>query len=125
MLHPLAALAGYMLLLRSPSLGLLTTVKIADNSLDYSLGNITRQVLWLPTSREAKYKAKQAVDSFFVRMGDVASALLVFIGERLAFSVPVFAAVIVVLTGVWLTVVVRLNALRGERVALPSKALSH
>jgi AAA family ATP:ADP antiporter len=119
-LHPLAALTGYLLLLRSPSMGLLTTVKIADNSLDYSLGNVTRQVLWLPTSREAKYKAKQAVDSFFVRMGDVASALLVFVGERAAFSVPAFAAVIVVLTAAWLTVIARLNALRAQRVALSS-----
>jgi len=117
MLHPLAALTGYVLLLRTPSLPLLSTVKIADNSLDYSLGNITRQVLWLPTSREAKYKAKQAVDSFFVRMGDVASAALVFIGERLAFAVPAFAAVIVVLTAVWLIVITRLNALRAQRVA--------
>jgi AAA family ATP:ADP antiporter len=120
MIHPLAALTGYMLLLRTPSLGLLTGVKVADNSLDYSLGNITRQVLWLPTSRDAKYKAKQAVDSFFVRMGDVASALLVFIGERLAFSVPIFAAVIVVLTGLWLLVIVRLNALRTREVPIPS-----
>ena len=44
---------------------------MADNSLDYSLGNTTKQALWLPTSREAKYKAKQAVDSFFMRAGDV------------------------------------------------------
>ena len=127
MLHPLAALTGYVLLLRTPSLGLLTGVKVVDNSLDYSLGNITRQVLWLPTSREAKYKAKQAIDSFFVRMGDVASALLVFLGERLVFSVPVFAAVIVVLTAVWLTVVARVNALRSRRVQVagaPSHAAS-
>ena len=40
-------------------------------------GNTTRQALWLPTSREAKYRAKQAVDSFFVRMGDVVQAGLV------------------------------------------------
>ena len=50
---------------------LMGILKVADNSLDYSLGNTTKQALWLPTSREAKYKAKQAVDSFFVRMGDV------------------------------------------------------
>ena len=49
-------------------------LKMADNSIDYSLGNTTKQALWLPTSREAKYKAKQAVDSFFVRMGDVVQA---------------------------------------------------
>jgi AAA family ATP:ADP antiporter len=65
--------------------------------------------LWLPTSREAKYKAKQAVDSFFVRMGDVLQAALVFTGERMAFAVPAFAAVVLVLVGAWLGVVALLN----------------
>jgi AAA family ATP:ADP antiporter len=96
---------------------LIGLVKVADNSLDYSLGNTTRQVLWLPTSREAKYKAKQAVDSFFVRAGDVASAALVFAGERLAFTVPAFSAVTVVLTSAWLGVVFALTSVRTHRVA--------
>ena len=75
----------------------MSVFKVADNSLDYSLGNTTKQALWLPTSREAKYKAKQAVDSFFVRAGDVLQAGVVFTGERLAFAVPTFAAINVVL----------------------------
>ena len=73
-IHPLVALAGYLMMLRAPSLTAMGWFKVADNSLDYSLGNTTKQALWLPTSREAKYKAKQAVDSFFVRMGDVLQA---------------------------------------------------
>ena len=60
-------------MLRAPSFEAMRWLKIADNSLDYSLGNTTKQALWLPTSREAKYKAKQAVDSFCVRAGDVLS----------------------------------------------------
>jgi AAA family ATP:ADP antiporter len=113
--HPLVAFAGYGLILTGPSLGLMTAVKVADNSLDYSLGNTTKQALWLPTSREAKYKAKQAVDSFFVRAGDVLSAGIVFAGERLALTVPAFAAVTLVLAGAWLGVVGLLNvALRRK-----------
>ena len=92
-IHPLVALAGYLMMLRAPSMTAMGWLKVADNSIDYSLGNTTKQALWLPTSREAKYKAKQAVDSFFVRMGDVIQAGLVFLGERLAFAVPAFAAV--------------------------------
>jgi len=57
-------------------------LKVFDNGLDYSLGNTARQALWLPTSRVAKYKAKQAVDSFSKRAGDVFQAGVVFIGER-------------------------------------------
>ena len=103
--HPIVALAGYLLVLRSPSVRLMGLLKVADNSLDYSLGNTTKQALWLNTSREAKFKAKQAVDSFFVRAGDVLSAGIVFGGEALAFAVPSFALVNIVLTGLWLGVV--------------------
>jgi AAA family ATP:ADP antiporter len=117
LIHPVVAFAGYLMMLRAPSLQLLAVLKIADNSLDYSLGNTTRQVLWLATSREAKYKAKQAIDSFGVRAGDVASAGLVFAGERLALSVPAFAAVTLVLTGAWLTVARLLGALRDKRLS--------
>jgi ATP:ADP antiporter, AAA family len=108
-IHPLVALAGYLMMLRAPSITAMGWFKVADNSLDYSLGNTTKQALWLPTSREAKYNAKQAVDSFFVRMGDVVQAALVFIGERLAFAVPAFAAVSIALVGGWLGVVALLN----------------
>ena len=128
-IHPLVALSGYLMMLRAPSITAMTYLKIADNSIDYSLGNTTKQALWLPTSREAKYKAKQAVDSFFVRTGDVIQAGLVFMGERLAFAVPAFATVNVALAGAWLGVVVLLNRQMrvkaktpaGEPVPAPSK----
>jgi hypothetical protein len=31
-------------------------LKIAENTLDYSLGNTSRQALWLLTSRDEKYQ---------------------------------------------------------------------
>ena len=108
-IHPIVALAGYLMMLRAPSITTIGYFKVADNSLDYSLGNTTKQALWLPTSREAKYKAKQAVDSFFVRMGDVLQAGVVFLGERLALAVPTFAAITLVLVAGWLGVVSLLN----------------
>jgi AAA family ATP:ADP antiporter len=92
-------------------------VKVADNSINYSLSNTTRQALWLPTSREAKYKAKQAVDSFVVRAGDLASAGLVFAGESLAFTVSAFAVLNIGLVAVWLGVVAMLTAFQARRGA--------
>jgi AAA family ATP:ADP antiporter len=60
-------------------------------------------MLWLPTSAEAKYKAKQAVDAFFVRFGDVSSALLVAVASGvLNLGVRAFAVVNLVLIGGWL-----------------------
>jgi ATP:ADP antiporter, AAA family len=108
-IHPIVALSGYLMMLRSPSFEAMRWLKIADNSIDYSLGNTTKQALWLPTSREAKYKAKQAVDSFCMRAGDVVQAGVVYVGELAAMAVPGFAAVNVVLTVGWLTVAGGLN----------------
>jgi AAA family ATP:ADP antiporter len=120
--HPIVALAGYLMMLRAPSFEAMRWLKIADNSIDYSLGNTTKQALWLPTSREAKYKAKQAVDSFCVRAGDVVQAGVVYAGESMALAVPGFAAVNLVLVGGWLAVVAALNATLRARARQPGKA---
>jgi AAA family ATP:ADP antiporter len=77
--------------------------KTAENATDYSLQNTVRQVLFLPTTREQKYKAKQAIDSFFVRAGDVFSAGLVFLGTQILSLTPSgFAIVNIGLVLVWL-----------------------
>jgi len=70
----------------------------------YSLGNTTMQALWLPTTREVKYKAKQAVDSFCVRAGDVLQAGIVYSGELTSLSVAGFAVLNVVFACGWLAV---------------------
>jgi AAA family ATP:ADP antiporter len=114
-IHPVVACFGYLMFLTAPTMQVMGVLKVADNSLDYSLGNTTKQALWLPTSREAKYKAKQAVDSFFVRIGDVLQAAIVWVGERLLLTVPAFAAITLVLVGGWLAVVMGINSHRARR----------
>ena len=65
--------------------------------------NTTRGALFLITSREAKYKAKAAIDTFFVRTGDVLHSLTVFIGTTyLALSIEKFARINVVMAVVWI-----------------------
>ena len=64
-------------------LSMLLYMKIAENSTDYSAMNTAKQMLWLPTSRAEKYKAKQAIDTFFVRLGDMLAAGVVFVGTTL------------------------------------------
>jgi AAA family ATP:ADP antiporter len=102
LLLPLIALGGYAVLAFGAGLGLVRVVKTLENSTDYSVQNTTRNVLFLPTSREAKYKAKAAIDTFFVRIGDFSSALLVYAGTAVAFSVENFAMVNLVLVAVWI-----------------------
>jgi len=107
---PVVALAGYTALAFVPLLPLIRGVKIAENSLDYSLQSTTRNALYLPLSREAKYKAKQANDTFFVRFGDVLSAGLIFVGTTwLAFAPRQFALVNAGLVLLWLVLALLLG----------------
>ena len=100
---PLIALGGYFVIAFVPILGMVRWVKTAENATDYSLQNTVRQVLFLPTTREQKYKAKQAIDTFFVRTGDVLSALMVYLGIHiLAFQTKQFALFNLLLVLVWI-----------------------
>ena len=99
---PVIALGGYTMLALVPVLSLIRIAKIVENTADYSIQNTARHALFLPTSREAKYKAKAAVDSFFWRVGDALSGLIVLAGTQLALSPRIFATVNVVLVVVWL-----------------------
>jgi len=62
----------------------------------------------LPTSREGKYKANSAIDTFGVRLGDVLQAAIIFVGSTLHFDIRSFAAVSLVMTVVWIFVAVLL-----------------
>jgi AAA family ATP:ADP antiporter len=89
---PLIALGGYALISFGAVLVLVRWVKAFENGTDYSLQNTTKAALFLVTKREEKYKAKAAIDTFFVRGGDTLSALAVIVGTLLlGFRIERFA----------------------------------
>jgi AAA family ATP:ADP antiporter len=102
---PLVALVSYSFIAFLPIFSIVRTAKILENSTDYSIQNTARHALFLPTSREAKYKAKQAIDTFFWRAGDFLQAIVVFVGLRLALDVRGFALVNLAFVLVWLALV--------------------
>ncbi|MBL8228709.1 MAG: hypothetical protein JNL98_09545 [Bryobacterales bacterium] len=118
---PLVSLTGYGVLLTVPFLGIVRVAKIFENSVDYSINNTVRQALFLCTSREAKYKSKAAIDTFFTRAGDLCSFGVVMAGTTLVnLSVAGFAVVNIGLTGLWLASAARIlreHRKRNEREA--------
>jgi AAA family ATP:ADP antiporter len=103
MVLPALSFGAYNILVFLPTLTAVLSAKVAENATDYSLNNTVRNMLFLPLTYEQKFSAKQAIDSFFVRMGDVLSAALVFVGTALV-VLPArgFAAVNAVLVVLWL-----------------------
>jgi AAA family ATP:ADP antiporter len=103
-LVPLVSLAGYGATFIVPVIGILFATRVAESTLDYSLSNTVRQALWLVTSREAKYKAKQVVDSFVWRAGDTLSAAVVWTGTHFAVGLRSFVAFNVLAAIAWVAI---------------------
>jgi ATP:ADP antiporter, AAA family len=124
LIFPLIALGGYTLVGLGASLVLIKWVKGFENGVDYSLMNTTKGALFLITSREEKYKAKAASETFFYRGGDALAALVFFIGiSYLKLSVESFAKLNVVVTLIWIVfcfLVIREYKKIKARAAVPA-----
>lgn len=77
---PVVAFGAYALVASGVGLAAIGWAKVAENAVDYSAMNTGKQMLWLPTSGEQKYAAKLAIDGFFVRVGDLLAAAVIFTG---------------------------------------------
>jgi AAA family ATP:ADP antiporter len=102
MILPALSLVAYNVLAFVPGLLAVLGAKVAEKGTDYSLSNTVRNMLFLPCTREEKYSAKQAIDSFFFRMGDVVSAAIVFAGTHAGLTASGFAKLNVVLAAAFL-----------------------
>jgi AAA family ATP:ADP antiporter len=123
---PIVALGAYGSIVAGATFAVIQWAKIAENATDYSVMNTARQLLWLPTTREEKYKAKQAADTFIVRIGDLLSAGLVFAGTTwLTLQPRGFAGANLVLTAVWISaalLLLREHRALSKRRAAESRA---
>ncbi|MDD8025379.1 MAG: Npt1/Npt2 family nucleotide transporter [Acidobacteriota bacterium] len=104
---PIFVLGGYGYTAFGASLIVLKWIKAAENGTDYSLMNTTKAALFLRTSREEKYKAKVAIDTFFQRGGDTLSALAVFVGSSwLAMKLEGLAIVNLAAIVIWIALAI-------------------
>jgi AAA family ATP:ADP antiporter len=123
--QPVVVALGYGLIAFSPVLGafvpvftLIRLVKIAENSVDYSLMNTTRHALFLPVDRDSKYEGKTAIDSFFWRFGDLVQAGVVFMGLNwFHWGVPQFATLSLLLALVWIGLAIAIGHEFGRKAA--------
>ncbi len=127
MVLPVLSLGAYNIIAFVPTLTAVLAAKVAENSTDYSLNNTVRNMLFLPCTYEQKFSAKQAIDSFFVRMGDVLSAMLVFVGTTfILLPTRGFALVNAALVVVWLVLAWRVGrhykTMTSSSAAVPSAA---
>lgn len=118
---PLVVLGSWTSFIAFASLQVLRVTKTAENSMDYSMNNTVKAALYLPTTREEKYKAKAAIDTFFVRGADVLSAGVVLLFSGLLGLGPhTFAGINIVLTIAWLWLAKQTGELFDQRSQVTS-----
>jgi len=119
---PLVALGSYGFAALGVGLAVIRWAKTAENATDYSVMNTARQMLWLSTSREEKYKAKQAIDTFFHRGGDMLAAGVVWAGAHgLGLDSSGFARVNLLLVAGWIGLALLLLR-ENRRLSEPASA---
>jgi AAA family ATP:ADP antiporter len=120
---PALSLVAYNVLAFVPGILAVLSAKVAEKGTDYSLSNTVRNMLFLPCTREEKYSAKQAIDSFFFRMGDVVSAAMVFIGTHAGLTATGFAKLNVVLAAAFLGLAVLVGRAYAGRKPMTTVAV--
>jgi AAA family ATP:ADP antiporter len=105
---PCAALAGSGAFLVLPGLWVGSLLNTADNGFSYSINQSAKEALYVPTSREEKYKAKAFIDMFVQRFAK-ALAVGVSLGVTTWFSdfssVRWLSLFTVAVVGLWLLAV--------------------
>lgn len=107
---PLLALGVYAIVAVGAGLAVVRIAKAIENTADYSLMNVARAALFLPANDVERWGGKLAVDTFFVRAGDLLSGAFVLVmTEWLHASRRDLAAVNIALVVVWLAAAMALH----------------
>lgn len=113
-LLPAGLAFGSLGILIHPALWNAVFTMIYDGSMNYSLNQSTKEVLYLPIFREVRYRVKPFIDMVGYRMAKaIGSLLILFFVHQLHFSVRTLSFICLVLIAFWLYMI---YVMRGEYV---------
>ncbi|WP_302142339.1 NTP/NDP exchange transporter [Halomonas alkalicola] len=116
-LLPMTTLLGFIGLAMVGSLAALIAFEAAFRAVQRALMRPARETLYTVTSREEKYKAKAAIDTFVYRAGDVVGAQVEGALGRLGMGLAAVASVAVPLALAWAALALWLGRTQGHIAA--------
>ena len=108
---PAGLLGASLGLLLVPAFWIAATAELYDGSMNYSLQQTTKEVLYLPIERSIRYKVKPFIDMVVFRFGKGLAAVIgIFCLDRLHLEARVLGYISVPLIVLWLVLAVQLRA---------------
>lgn len=106
LLLPIGLALGSVSILVNPLLWCAALTMLYDGSMNYSLNQSTKEVLYLPVAREIRYRVKPFIDMFAYRIAKaVGSILILFSVKFVHFNERSLSIVSIALIALWIFVV--------------------
>jgi AAA family ATP:ADP antiporter len=122
LLNPLIMVVAFLAVAFSPVLMVLGTIQVVRRFAEYAIAKPSRDMLFTVVDQQAKYKAKNVIDTVVYRFGDVTSAWLS--NAVLAYGVAGLAVAGVIVSALWFPIAYslgkRYEAVRGATGATPA-----
>jgi ATP:ADP antiporter, AAA family len=118
---PALSVAGFLALGAAPTLAVLVAFQVSRRATNYAVARPTRELLYVPLSREDKYKSKNFLDTTVYRLGDQLGAWADAGLAALGLGVAGIAAAAAPLAAVWVALAVWLGR-RHRRLAGAAEA---
>lgn len=113
-LLPVGLAFGSFGILVHPALWNAVFTMIYDGSMNYSLNQSTKEVLYLPIFREVRYRVKPFIDMVGYRAAKaIGSLLILFFVNQMHFSIRTLSFICLVLIALWLYMI---QVMKGEYV---------
>ncbi len=124
---PVGLLGGAAGLLAGPVFWLAAAAELYDGSMNYSLQQTTKEVLYLPIERSVRYKVKPFIDMGVFRLGKGLAAIMgIVVLDLLHLEARVFGFITLPLIGLWIVLAIQLHRgyIRRIRALLQGKVAS-
>ena len=123
-LLPALSVVGFLTLGMAPTLAVLVAFQVARRATNFAIARPAREVLYIPLTREDKYKAKNFLDTAVYRLGDQAGAWADAGLAALGFGIAGLAVAAAPLAAAWLALALWLGRrhARLAEVAEPTPA---
>jgi AAA family ATP:ADP antiporter len=122
LLNPLIMVVAFLAVAFSPVLMVLGTIQVVRRFAEYAIAKPSRDMLFTVVDQQAKYKAKNVIDTVVYRFGDVTSAWLS--NAVLPYGVAGLAVAGVIVSALWFPIAYslgrRYEAVRGATGAAPA-----